>query len=273
MAITDLEKHPLADDKTQVSVWMGNAEITPLWEIDFLFPYAKHCLCPSCFKGTTFVRRHPTEPWVWNEEFQIGEDRLKAKDETGYRRHIALCKSPFNLGINRIDRSNATRRSAFVAGELSTWSRRDTHWDRPQMGWLHLLPRKKVPRELRPIWFSYYKEENVVAYVYFEGGLPVSYASFVEKTLTETGQAKKIFVLADVYTFPTFRRNGIAEKLVRRGMADLGIEADSVAVTLPLLRASAGLLEKISNGKIYGLRGDATYEAFSRTDIPNHILR
>lgn len=252
---------------------MGNTEVTPLWEIDFLFPYAKHCLCPSCFKGTTFVRRDLTEPWVWNEEFQIGEDRLKAKDETGYRRHIALCKSPFNLGINRIDRSNATRRSAFVAGELSTWSRRDTHWDRPQMGWLHLLPRKKVPRESRRVWFLYYKEENVVAYVYLEGSLPVSYASFVEKTLNETGQAKKMFVLGDVYTFPAFGRRGIAENLVRHGMADLGIHTDLVAVTLPLTRASAGLLEKISTGWIYGLRGDAIYVVFPKTDIPNHILR
>lgn len=240
---------------SDVAVYLGALCVIPKWTgIALGYTCGKLLVCPSCFNNVMLVRSGAQGPWQYDPWCQI--DSVfppKVKSERDFFSHVKICKSPFSRGINRIDRMTASATTAQIAEELAKWSLRDPDgsWKTQPLGALELLPANKFPKGIPARARALYASQDVVVYVYVNTAGPVSYAQFRKKQLHPGSKKKNFWAFWDFYTFPAFRRRGLAEQLVRKGITDLSISTSEIAISYPPSAAAKNLLRKIATGTVH----------------------
>lgn len=204
---------------TQVEVAVGDTVVIPSvpdWCLGS--PYGRVVLCPHCMAGTTLVSASPTGPYVFDREDAPGSYRAFADLAS----HLQTCAPAFRgNGIHRVDSDRQMR----VAAELSDWSRREAGWD-------------------APLYSDHLIMTDGAAYVFVRNGQPQGYALF--RTLTfDSGRGERT-VIEDLYTFPGFRRQRVARRLLEHAMRQHVFNLDFLPVSYPVRPEAARLVGSVA---------------------------
>ncbi|WP_319508129.1 GNAT family N-acetyltransferase [uncultured Methanolobus sp.] len=199
--------------------------------------YEKYFICPHCFKSTHLGRNSENEEWAFERDYTNPPDHsYEYETEQEVRNHIENCKPVLCAGINRVDASS-NEVAHYIVDRLSRWANKANGFDLPAITKDHFF------------------EQDIVSYVFVNEVGPVSYVAFMLKDFTIEDRTVSSYVLWDLYTFPPFRNNGYATKLLNKAINDLKIDTSHFPVSFPLTNKSANLVKKISTGKVFAFRG------------------
>lgn len=163
---------------------------------------------------------------------------LDYKTENEFKGHIQTCPPVLNPGINRIS-SNSNEKSHNLIDTFSRLSKNECGWS----------------QQVYKSDFSY--GDNVVAYVFVNEVGPVAYVAFRAKNFDTESLKGRHYVLWDLFTFPKFRRQGLATTLVNHGIDDLGIDVSLFSASMPLKNNSKHIVRNIYGGRIMGCWPDS----------------
>ena len=203
---------------------------------------AKIYACPSCFKTVLLGRDSLVEKYIFKKSkstfsFLRGWIKLihvfeteNIRTEEDFKKHHTTCVDETKKdGIYKV-RSLKQKK---IAANFAFYSHLDQCIDSP------VLDENSFT-------------EPIEVYLYIEHNTPQGYIAFWKKDLILEGTSKQVFVLWDLYTFPEFRRKGIATKLLDFGVRDLDIDTDIFTVSLPITIASAKMAVKRSTRDVLG---------------------
>jgi len=199
---TYVAKLDLNDKRTTRSGW---------WETKIL-------ICPNCFKSITLGRDHENVDFLYDSHrAYFGYNELKVKSERGFKQHIKRCKPAFaGDGIWEVENEKQKE----IAEKFARFSRREAGWDFP------LITTESF-------------NEGAKAFIFVDNGLPKGYVAFNRLNLDQFGE---IYVLWDVYSFPAFRKKGIATKLIQYGINVLKIDKDYFGVSFPVRKVAHNIV-------------------------------
>lgn len=86
-----------------------------------------------------------------------------------------------------------------------------------------------------------------------ENNLPKGYVAFYRLNLDQFGE---IYVLWDLYTFPAFRKKGIATKLIQYGIKVLKINKDYFGVSFPVRKVAHNIVLNNAGKYILAVEGN-----------------
>lgn len=191
----------------------------------------KVLVCPYCLKSTTLGRDDNDGEFQYDSfRAYFNYDELKIKDEKGFRRHVRACKIVF--AENGVCNA-ATKKQIEIAERFARFSRRETNWDFAQFN------RSMIDHGAR-------------VFVFCKDGVLKGYVVFDKRSLREIGT---IYVLCDIYTFPVFRKSGIATRLIDHGIEVLKIDRDNLGISFPIREAARNIVLNAIGKYVIGVSG------------------
>ncbi len=85
-------------------------------------------------------------------------------------------------------------------------------------------------------------ERGEVVLIHSNDDCPEGYVAFYPVNFTEDNKMKSTHALWDIFTFPNFRRRGIATKLLKDGLHYLDIDLDCFVVNTPISHKAASII-------------------------------
>lgn len=230
---------------------MGDTEVWRLFNGIYTGrPYNKIFICPNCFESIHLGKDSETKKWTYKEENTILYNHtLACKTEKAFKTHINKCSSILNTGINRID-FNSDKIAHGIVDKLSKFSKNETKWDFQQVNKLDLS-----------------KKDKLIAYVFKNEVGPISFVAFRNETfILEGNKTVQTYYLCDLFTFPLFRKKGIATKLIKYGIKDLNIYPFHFPVSYPLTKMSCNIVKNICENEVFAVY-NKEYRIIKKDDI------
>jgi ribosomal protein S18 acetylase RimI-like enzyme len=230
---------------------MGKYEMIRLGELfSTSRRFSKIFVCPNCLKSIHLGRNSEDEKWEYDaDDTHRSENTLSSKTEKGFKIHVKKCKSVLSCGINRID-FNSSEKAHYIVCQLARFSMNETGWANSQV---HID--------------DFRRKNEVVAYVLVNEVGPIGYVAFRLKTRSKKEQITSLYFLWDLYIFPTFRKRGLATKLVEYGIKDLGINKSTLPVSCPLTESSINIVKNIASDKIILFKSGEEQHTIDKDDI------
>ena len=231
-----------------IPVKMGEHHIMD-WEAGAARPFNVLLLCPKCSLSSHLGKYDNEDEYGYEDEDTIKcEHTLMCQSIDEYNQHIEDCDSPFTKGINKVDSQSTPVEYQFVV-DFAKWSRRDAEWDFPLVGKQDLETGKTI------------------AFVYVNEVGPVSYIAFQSQQFKFKPIKGEAFVLWDMYTYPKFRRNGIATELINCGIDDLRVDRSYIPVSYPWNEKSKGIIKNLSSDKVLAVTGGPNCYLYDKDDF------